>query len=244
VWHAIATAEGISGWMMPTELEPREGGRVRFEMGPEMESVGKVTVYEPQRRIAYEEDWASLSGHAGADVTPLVSEFLVEARSGGTCVVHVVTSAYGTGAEWENEFFAEMTRGWAAMLDNLRLYVAHFSGETATSLHAGATVGGSPEEAIDGFRARLGIGPVGSPATLLGATGVVERSIPSHFLVRLEQPVRGLLSFYAYQAESTGVFVAGFLFGADAPAQAEQLQKEWQAWLDDVAAETTGPARS
>ena len=26
VWQAIATAEGISSWMMPTELEPRVGG--------------------------------------------------------------------------------------------------------------------------------------------------------------------------------------------------------------------------
>jgi hypothetical protein len=34
-------------------------------------------------------------------------------------VIRVVTSAYGSGADWENEFFAEMVAGWAAMLDNL-----------------------------------------------------------------------------------------------------------------------------
>ena len=35
----------------------------------------------------YEEpDWAALAGHEGAPVTPLVTEFLVEAQSGGTCV--------------------------------------------------------------------------------------------------------------------------------------------------------------
>ena len=73
------------------------------------------------------------SGHAGADVTPLATEFLVEARSGGTCVVRVVSSAYGTGADWENEFWGEMDTGWAPMLDNLRIYLTHFAGQRATA---------------------------------------------------------------------------------------------------------------
>ncbi len=34
VWDAIATANGISSWMMPTELEEREGGAVAFHMVP------------------------------------------------------------------------------------------------------------------------------------------------------------------------------------------------------------------
>src|SRR5262245_52284214 len=91
VWQAIATAAGISSWMLPTTLDPRVGGAVTFEMGPEAASHGQITVYEPSRRIEYEEDWATLVGHPGADVTPLVTEFLVEAKSGGTCSVRVVT---------------------------------------------------------------------------------------------------------------------------------------------------------
>jgi len=38
----------------------------------------------------------------------------------------VVTSAFGTGADWENEFWEEMANGWAPVLDNLRLYLTHF----------------------------------------------------------------------------------------------------------------------
>ena len=67
---------------------------------------GRSPASSPARRIAYEEDWASLVGHPGADVTPLATEFLVEARSGGTCVVRVVTSAFGTGADWEDDVLA------------------------------------------------------------------------------------------------------------------------------------------
>ena len=48
-------------------------------------------------------------GHEGA-VTPMVTEFLVEATSGGTCIVHVVSSAFGTGADWEQEFFDDMAK--------------------------------------------------------------------------------------------------------------------------------------
>lgn len=62
VWRAIATAEGIGAWMVPTELDPREGGAVVFHMGPDASSRGRVTGFEPDRRFAYEEDWAGLVG--------------------------------------------------------------------------------------------------------------------------------------------------------------------------------------
>ena len=46
-----------------------------------------------------------------SSVTPIATEFLIESASGGSCVIRVVTSAYGSGADWENEFFAEMIAG-------------------------------------------------------------------------------------------------------------------------------------
>ena len=54
-----------------------------------------------------------------ASVTPIATEFLIESASGGSCVIRVVTSAYGNGADWENEFFAEMVAGWGELLDKL-----------------------------------------------------------------------------------------------------------------------------
>jgi hypothetical protein len=38
-------------------------------------------------------------------------------------VIRVVSSAYGSGADWENEFFDEMIDGWFAMLDNLATHL-------------------------------------------------------------------------------------------------------------------------
>ena len=140
VWDAIATADGISAWMVPTRLDPQAGGEVSFDLGG-FRSTGVVTEYTPNRRFAYEEpwplsaeepipsgmaEWFDARGvtpaevrHDLSSVTPIATEFLIESASGGSCVIRVVSSAYGSGADWENEFFAEMAAGWAELLDNL-----------------------------------------------------------------------------------------------------------------------------
>ena len=127
VWDAIATADGISAWMVPTRLDPQIGGAVSFDVG--FWSHGIVTDYTPTRRFAYAEPWPiadhmPTADHDLSSLTPIATEFLIESASGGSCVVRVVSSAYGSGADWENEFFAEMIEGWVAMLDNL---ATHFN---------------------------------------------------------------------------------------------------------------------
>jgi uncharacterized protein YndB with AHSA1/START domain len=132
VWDAIATADGISAWMVPTRLDPQIGGEVSFDIGG-LRSIGVVTDYTPNHRFAYEEPWpmddamrdwvATVADPEPigdlSSVGPIATEFLIESASGGSCVIRVVSSAYGSGADWENEFFAEMVAGWVAMLDNL-----------------------------------------------------------------------------------------------------------------------------
>ena len=124
VWDAIATAEGIAAWMVPTTLEPEVGGAVTFDLGNDYVSHGVVTGYSPTTRFAYDEPWpvADHMPTAHLDlsaVSPIATEFLVEAASGGTCVIRVVSSAYGAGADWEHEFWAEMIEGWGELLDGL-----------------------------------------------------------------------------------------------------------------------------
>ena len=128
VWDAIATADGISAWMVPTRLDPRIGGEVSFDLG-EFTSTGVVTDYTPNHRFAYEEPWPiadhmPTAHHDLSSVTPIATEFLIESASGGSCVIRVVTSSYGSGADWENEFFDEMIADVIAILDNL---ATHFN---------------------------------------------------------------------------------------------------------------------
>ena len=243
VWQAIATAEGITSWMMPTDLDARRGGALTFHMGPDADSHGHVTAFEPTRRFSYEEDWASLVGQAGADVTPLVTEFVVEARSGGTCVVRIVTSAFGTGADWENEFWDEMGTGWAPMLDNLRLYLTYFADQRATPLFAGATFPTTPEGAIAAVRRTLGVEAIGDPVIVRDMNGRLERAIDRHFLLRVDDPVPGLLSFYAFATDDAStVHLQGYLFSDAAPGYVEREQPCWQTWLEAVASDVA-PAK-
>ena len=73
VWQAIATAEGVSAWFLPTEMEEREGGSLRFSTGTDMGSEGRVTGWDPARRLVYEEDWAALMGQDPGALSPLTS---------------------------------------------------------------------------------------------------------------------------------------------------------------------------
>ena len=238
VWQAIASGEGISAWMMPADVEPRTGGAVAFHMGPDATSHGRVTAFEPPRRVVYEEDWAALVGLEGADVTPLVTEFLVEARSGGTCVVRVVTSAFGTGADWENELWEEMNTGWAVLLDKLRLYLTNFPGQQATPLWAGATFTGTPEASIAAVRDALCVEAIGDAVVTQGIRGHLERSIARHFLVRVDEPVPGFVSFFSFGAEGgSEVHLQGHLFSDRAAEYVARESPRWQTWIESVAAD-------
>ena len=158
VWQAIATAKGMSAWFLPTEMEEREGGSLHFTMGPEMGSDGQVTGWDPPRRLVYEEDWAALMGKDPDALSPLTSEFLVEAQSGGTCVVRVTSSGFGTGADWESEFWDELGPNWMPFFDNLRLYLAHFPGQEATPLEVTASHPGDADALWSTLHDALGLG--------------------------------------------------------------------------------------
>jgi uncharacterized protein YndB with AHSA1/START domain len=224
--------------MGPTELDARLGGEVVFHMGPGPDDVskGRVTAFQPSRRFAYEEDWASLVGRSGADVTPLATEFLVEAASGGTCVVRVVTSAFGVGAEWEHEFFDEMVTGWGPTIDNLRIYMTHFPGQRVNTMWAGTEIAAEPEDAITALRDALGVAEVGDAVAARGIDGRLERSVPRHVLLVVERPVPGFLSFFAFGGEHVAnLHMQGHFFGDGAASYVDREQPQWHAWLESFA---------
>jgi uncharacterized protein YndB with AHSA1/START domain len=237
VWHAIASAAGISAWMMPTDFEEREGGAVSFHMG-ETSSDGTVTGWDPPRRLVYEEpDWAALGGHEGASVTPLVSEFLVEAQSGGTCVLRVVSSAFGTGADWEREFIDEMEKGWAPMFEHLRLYLTHFPDQQATTLWLDAQVPGTTDSVHAALLQALGVDTAGQAVVTHGLTGEVHRITESGVTLRLTDSIPGYLSIWTNGMGDDTVMVGlvGYLFSDAAPAYVKREEAAWKAWIEELA---------
>ncbi|MGE3619179.1 MAG: SRPBCC domain-containing protein [Acidimicrobiia bacterium] len=235
VWDAIATGWGLSSWMGPTDLDEHVGGTVVFRMGPGSESKGRITGWDPPHRIEYEEpDWPELYGQDKEGRTPLVSEFVVEADSGGSCVLRVVTSAFGTGADWEAEFFEEMAHGWFPMFDLLRLYLRDFAGRAATAMDASALVPHEPAVVRAAMAQALGVGAVGGAVDARGVTGTVEVDDESHLLVRLDPPVPGILRFAAWPdhaGSGTRALVGGYLFSEQAPAYVEREEPGWVDWL-------------
>ena len=242
VWDAIATGEGISSWFLRTDLDGREGGAVVTHMREGASSPGEVTGWDPPRRLEYvEPDWAGLSGHDGADVTPLVSEFLVEARSGGTCVVRVVSSAFGTGADWEQEFFDGMREGWEPFFTNLDLYLRDFAGQHAVLLEVVREVAVPVAALWEALAGDLGLpDEVGKPADLRGLSGHVHQAAGTRVLVRLTDPYPGYAAVSCYDAAPGTSFaqVHAYLFHPDAGNYVEREQPGWKSWLDGLTVPT------
>lgn len=234
VWAAIATAGGLSSWFLPTSVEERQGGRLVTHMG-DVDSPATIVVWEPPHRLVYEEaEWAGLVGQEASPVTPLASEFLVEARSGGTCVVTVVSSALGTGADWEAEFLSEMESGWKPFFANLALYLAHFPGQHASTTELASTADGDVADVWSAVRRSAG---EGSTVELLGFRGQVHQAGEGALLAKVDGPAPGLLGLHAYRTAPGTVVVVlrTWLFGPDAAGVAQRERDGWQRWLDDVA---------
>jgi len=238
VWQAIATAKGMSAWFLPTEMEEREGGSLHFTMGPDMGSHGRVTGWDPPRRIVYEEDWAALMGKDPDALSPLTSEFLVEAQSGGTCIVRVTTSGFGIGADWESEWWDDLAPSWLPSFDNLRLYLSAFPGQQATHLEVDASHPGPVDPLWSALRDSLGLGEEGSAVHVHHTTGTVERAGERQSLVRLTAPVPGMLNVYAHALgeDRAMVGVRAFLFSPDAAGYVTREEPGWRAWLQAVTA--------
>jgi len=240
VWEAIATAKGMSAWFMPTQMEEKTGGSLHFDMGPEMGSDGVVTEWDAPRRIVYQEDWAALMGVGADELSPLTSEFVVEAKSGGTCVVRVTSSGFGTGAEWEPGFWESMGDNWKPYFEHLRLYLTDFAGHEASNLEASAVIASSADTLWATVRETAGLGDVGTAFAAQGVEGTVAKVGSRRALMRLTEPVPGMLSLAVFDdgmEEGHAIAEArAYLFGADAPAYVEREQSSWREWLEALPA--------
>ena len=248
VWEAIATGPGISAWFVPTEVDGREGGEISQHHGAEMDFAGVVTAWEPPRRFVYETEWRPTEA---ASLERTAAEFLVEARAGGTCVVRVVNSGFGSGADWDRAM--ESTKaGWPSALNNLRLYLTHFPGLPSRSFAAGAVAPGTPKEAWEELTRATGLEAaavgerVASGSRSPRLSGVVESAEETHLVLRAEEPGPGL----AYvgvggPGDEVYAFVRAYIYGDDAAEIAARAGSDWQAWLDarfQAAGEATSEA--
>jgi uncharacterized protein YndB with AHSA1/START domain len=242
VWAAIATGPGISSWIHPTTVEEREGGAFTFDMGMGPQS-GTVTAWEPPHRFGEETAWG---GGESMPTTTLATEWIVSARSGSTCVVRMVTSGFGTGGDWADEFdgFAE---SMTTSLQNLRLYLTHFAGQTGTWMKAYLPGHGDRHGTWSQLTSALGLADasVGQHVSTAGPglTGTVEHAAEGRWrrdlLLRLERPAPGLAAVSVW-GEVGMVLVQAVLFGDGADVVAAEQEGAWQEWLESQLGATAG----
>src|SRR5687767_253950 len=192
VWQAIATGPGISSWFVPTTVDGRAGGKTICNFGPGMDSVATITEWEPPRRFVA----------TNQDETPAVAtEWSVEARGGGTCVVRVVHRWFTSKEDWDQQY-AGTVHGWGSFFRVLRLYLTQFRGRHGTPIQAMGVAPEPKEAAWAALTGALGLGGavVGQPvATAAGAprlAGVVEwagqPAWPEELLIRTDEPAPGI----------------------------------------------------
>ncbi len=235
VWQAIATGPGISSWFVPTEI--REDGTVVSNFGPGMESVAKVTEWDPPRRFSAE------SQDLGPESPPVATEWIVEARSGDTCIVRVVHSLFASTDDWDNQL-ESWEGGWPWFFQILRLYLSHFSGQPCSAFRG---MGVAPEPASEAWAAlttALGLESTVEGQRVSasdGATplaGTVARAVRGEgdyaCLLRLEEPAPGIASLFALPMGGQIYLVIDFfLYGDGAAAAAAQVEPLWSAWINE-----------
>jgi uncharacterized protein YndB with AHSA1/START domain len=243
-WEAIATGPGITAWFMPAEVEGRIGGSIALHQEGFPTSLGKVTAYDAPHRFAYEEESPLGEDEPGTQLT--ATEFLVEARSGGTCVVRVVMSGFGEGEAWERAI-ESFSAGWRQALLSLRLYLTHFRGEPVASVNAGVTASGSAAAVWSELTGALGLPARPRTGERVATTapgapelaGRVEKADDRMLTLVLDQPARGLGFVGAGgPGEQVYAFVRAQLFGPDAAEIAAREQEAWNTWLAQVPATT------
>jgi uncharacterized protein YndB with AHSA1/START domain len=229
VWDAIATGPGISSWFVNAEID---GDRMTQHHGNGFDSTSRITASERPSRFAYEEEFQPTP-----DTSPsrVATEFRVEARSGGTCVVRLVQNGFGSGDAWERAI-ESFKGGWPAALDDLRLYLTHFAGEPVAGFATGREL--EPEDAWDTVRAQLGLPKTLNPGDRIETqgtppfAGTVARAGNSQVSLLLEQPGRGLGYLGAGgPGDQVFFFVRARLFGAGAQEAAARAETAWEQWL-------------
>lgn len=232
VWEAIATGPGISSWYVPHTVEERPGGAALASFGeaPEMQIPGRVAAWEPPRRIVFD---------GGEGVPGLAFEWLVEARDQGTCVVRLVNTGFGSGAEWDAQYDG-MSEGWQLFLTNLQLHLTHFRGKRATSMLPMAMWNGTRPEVWARLMGALGAatGPeVGERVHLdagdgLVLAGTVVVASPWRLALLVDEPAPGTAFVAAEGAgEQIGVSVWAYLYGPEGAARVAADGPRWAAWL-------------
>ncbi len=235
VWQAIASGPGISAWFVPTTLDGKVGGSIALDFGGGMVSSATITEWQPPHRFVAEDRTWIQGG------PPVATEWIVEARKGGSCVVRVVHSLFASTDDWDGQLEGTES-GWPGYFRVLRHYLQHHAGEPAASFSVMAPTAtgadgiwnelaralGAPEPRV-GQRLHA---DAGGGAAFAGTVQAIDHVPQGHgAMLVLEQPTPGVV--LASGMDCMGMHLAtlqAFFYGPGAAAAAAGKDR-WQQWL-------------
>lgn len=237
VWQAIATGPGISSWLMPAEFEDRDGKPValKLDFGEGLRPTSTVTTWDPPRT------YASQSEGLIPGSPPVATEWHIEAKAGGTCVLRIVHSLFASTDDWDDQL-EHIGSGWSAFLVTLQIYLKHFRGQRSTLMKWMLPVDGTEAEAWERLTTGLGVKGLGvgqrwaTPAGVPAASGVVDyiHQGPNDILLRLDQPGPAVMALGTVDMD--GQCLVGmnvYLYGHQGSEISVREKPLWQAWMEE-----------
>jgi uncharacterized protein YndB with AHSA1/START domain len=248
VWQAIATGPGISSWFMPVEFEERDGKPValKVNLGPGMEARSAVTAWEPPQK------WAAQSDGLLPGSPPIASEWSVEARGGGICILRIVQSLFASTDDWDNQLEGAKG-GLESFLSILRIYLTHFRGQRSAIMKWMAPFAGTEAEAWETLTAALGVKGLSvgqrctAPAGVPAFSGVMEyvTQNPNDALLRLDKPGPGVVALGTFNMGGPSMVALNFyLYGDQEAGTVAHETPLWQAWFQKRFPMPTEPSKS
>jgi uncharacterized protein YndB with AHSA1/START domain len=249
VWQAVATGPGVSSWFVPTEFEERNGKPVAMKVsfGPWPEMRSEITAWDAPRMFA-----TTANGWLPGS-PPIASEWTVEARGGGKCVVRIVQSLFASTDDWDMQLESAKI-GFASFLKILQINLAHFRGQRSASQHFTAPGPGTEAESWAALTAALGLKgmKVGqrftAPAGVPALSGVVEYATEDPFdaVLRLDTPAPGVaaLGIAGMPGGPYQLAMVLHVHGDQAAATVARETPLWQAWFREQFPAPTEPGKS
>ena len=214
-----AVTDGLAGWLFPVTPPPSDGT-------PD-ESNTRALVWDAPNHLKTRTD--------GDDGWFNALEHIIQAADGGTTTLRYVHSGVFAD-DWDTQFDGA-GKHTDFYLHSLGQYLENFAGRPVTYVSAPGTEASQVPGAVDTLRAALGLTEDSKPGDkvtldipgLATVEGEVDYLQGQFVGIRTED---SLLRFYAREPWGMPVAAAHHVFAPD--ADAENLTKSWNAWLDGV----------
>jgi hypothetical protein len=239
VWETIATGPGVSSWFVPTKFEMGDNGipkHVTSHFGKGMDAFATLKEWEPPHRfLATSEDY-------GPDGPTIATEWIVEAQSGGTCVVRIVHSLFAASDEWDNQLESHK-KGWQWFFYVLRLYLSRFKGESSKVFRLMGRSADSQENTWLKLKTTFGIDGVaeggrftasGEVPALAGTLEKIDNSgAPLGAVLVLDEPASGIADIFSHEMGGQIYIVMDLHYYGEAGQEAfKRDEPKWQEWMN------------